>query len=136
VPEYFDNRGLTYAAMGDHDKATADYEQAIHMEQRASFFTNRGDSCQYKDELGTAPNDYDTALRLDPNFALAYNNRAVLYKKMDARANAAFGLRGGAAARSGQRECRQRPSHHDLGNCPVWRWCAAPAERAGLRSIV
>jgi tetratricopeptide (TPR) repeat protein len=88
VPEYFDNRGLTYAAMGDHDKATADYEQAIHMEQRASFFTNRGDSCQYKDELGTAPNDYDTALRLDPNFALAHNNRAVLYKKMDARANA------------------------------------------------
>jgi hypothetical protein len=58
VPEYFDNRGLTYAAMGDHDKATADYEQAIHMEQRASFFTDRGDSCQYKDELGTAPNDY------------------------------------------------------------------------------
>jgi Tfp pilus assembly protein PilF len=27
-------------------------------------------------------------LRLDPNFALAYNNRAVLCKKMDARANA------------------------------------------------
>jgi tetratricopeptide (TPR) repeat protein len=88
VPEYFDDRGLTYAAMGDHDKAIADCEQAIRMEQRASFFTNRGDSCQYRDELGTAPNDHDTALRLDPNFVFAYNNRAVLYKKMDARANA------------------------------------------------
>jgi tetratricopeptide (TPR) repeat protein len=56
VPEYFDNRGLADAAMGDHDKAIADYEQAIRMEQRASFFANRGDSYQYKDELGTAPN--------------------------------------------------------------------------------
>jgi tetratricopeptide (TPR) repeat protein len=32
--------------------------------------------------------DYDTALRLDPNFAQAYNNRAVLYKKMGDRAKA------------------------------------------------
>jgi tetratricopeptide (TPR) repeat protein len=87
--EYFDNRGLTYADMKDYDKAIANYDQALQMEQRANFFTNRGDSYQFKGELGAALSDYDAALKLDPNFALAYNNRAVLYKKMgDDRAKA------------------------------------------------
>ncbi len=88
VSEYYDNRGLTYAAMKEYDKAIADYDQAIRMEQRANFFTNRGDSHQFKNELGAALSDYDAALRLDPNFALAYNNRAVLFKKMGERAKA------------------------------------------------
>ena len=74
--------------MKDYDKAIADYDQAIRMAQRPNFFTNRGDSYQFKGELGTALADYDTALRLDPNFAQAYNNRAVLYKKMGDRAKA------------------------------------------------
>jgi tetratricopeptide (TPR) repeat protein len=133
VPEYFDNRGLTFAAMADYDMAIADYDQAIRMEQRANFFTNRGDSYQYKGELGTALNDYDTALRLDPNFALAYNNRAVLYKKMGEGAGR---LRGGAAPRSRQRECRQRPPHHEVGDRTIRRRCAASAECARPRSLV
>ena len=87
-PEYFDNRGLTYAAMKEYDKAIADYDQAIRLQQRADFFTNRGNSYQFKGELGTALSDYDTALRLDPNFALAHNNRAVLFNKMGERAKA------------------------------------------------
>jgi tetratricopeptide (TPR) repeat protein len=88
VPEYFDNRGLTYAAMHDYDKAVADYDQAIRIEQRANFLTNRGDAYQFKGELGTALEDYNAALRIDPKFALAYNNRAVLFKKMGQRAKA------------------------------------------------
>jgi tetratricopeptide (TPR) repeat protein len=74
--------------MKDYDKAIADYDQALRIEQRANFFTNRGDSYQFKGELGAALDDYNAALRLDPNFALAYNNRAVLYKKMGDRAKA------------------------------------------------
>lgn len=38
--------------------------------------------------LGTALSDYDAALKLDPNFALTYNNRAVLYGKMGERKKA------------------------------------------------
>ena len=88
MAEYYDNRGLAYAELKEYDKAIADYDQAIRMEQRANFLTNRGDSYQFKGELGTALSDYSAALRLDPNFALAYNNRAVLYKKMGERAKA------------------------------------------------
>jgi tetratricopeptide (TPR) repeat protein len=87
-PEYFDNRGLTYAKMKEYDKAIADYDQAIKLQQRANYLTNRGDSYQFKGELGTALDNYNTALKLDPNFALAYNNRAVLYNKMGERAKA------------------------------------------------
>src|SRR5262249_25892371 len=68
--------------------AIADYDQAIRIQQRANFFTNRGNAYQFKGELGTALTDYNSALRLDPNFAKAYNNRAVLYKKMGERAKA------------------------------------------------
>jgi hypothetical protein len=39
-------------------------------------------------ELGAALSDYDAALKLDPNFALTYNNRAVLYGKLDERKKA------------------------------------------------
>ena len=39
-------------------------------------------------ELGTALSDYESALKLDPNFAQTYNNRAVLYKKMGERRKA------------------------------------------------
>jgi len=74
--------------MKDYDKAIVDYDQAIRLQQRANYFTNRGDSYQFKGELGTALDDYNTALRLDPNFALAYNNRAVLYAEMGERAKA------------------------------------------------
>lgn len=88
VPEYFDNRGLTHAALGNYDKAIVDYDQAIRLQPRANFLTNRGDAYQFKNELGSALNDYDAALRLDPAFALAYNNRAVLFKKMNERAKA------------------------------------------------
>lgn len=87
-PEYYDNRGLAYAALGEYDKAIADYDQAIRREQRPNFLTNRGDSYQFKGELGAALSDYDAALKLDPNFAKTYNNRAVLYKKMGERAKA------------------------------------------------
>jgi tetratricopeptide (TPR) repeat protein len=88
MPEYFDNRGLTYADMKEYDKAIADFDQAIRMEARPNFYTNRGDSHQFKGELGAALSDYGSALWIDPNFALAYNNRAVLYKKMGERAKA------------------------------------------------
>jgi tetratricopeptide (TPR) repeat protein len=88
VPEYFDNRGLSYAQQRDYDKAIADYDQAIRIQPKPNFLTNRGDAHQFKGDLNRALADYDTALRLDPKFVLAYNNRAVLFRKMGDRVKA------------------------------------------------
>ena len=75
--------------MKEYDKAIADYDQAIRMEPRANFYTNRGDSYQFKGELGrgAAPITIRRcgSIRIS---RIAYNNRAVLYKKMGERAKA------------------------------------------------
>ena len=88
VPEYFDNRGLSYASNKDYDSAIADYDQAIRLRPKANFLTNRGDSYQFKGDRERAMADYDAALRLDANFSLAYNNRAALWRKAGDRVRA------------------------------------------------
>jgi len=82
VPEYYDNRGLSLAAYGEYDKAIADYDQAAAAGTAGpTSSTKPRRLLPLKGELGAALSDYEAALKLDPNFALTYNNRAVLYKK-------------------------------------------------------
>jgi tetratricopeptide (TPR) repeat protein len=81
VPEYFDNRGLSYAANNDYDRAIADYNEAIRIKPQANFYTNRGDSYIGKGDYDRAIDNYDRALKLNPGFYLAYNNRAVAWRR-------------------------------------------------------
>ena len=80
-PEYFDNRGLDYAANGDYERAIADYNEAIRLKPQANFLTNRGDAYNHKGDYDRAIADYDRAIALNPGFYLAYNNRAAAYDK-------------------------------------------------------
>ena len=68
MPEYFDNRGLSYAANGDYDRAIADYNEAIRITPQANFLTNRGDAYNQKGDYDRAIDDYDRALKLNPGF--------------------------------------------------------------------
>ena len=81
MPEYFDNRGLSYAANGDYDRAIADYNEAIRITPQANFLTNRGDAYNQKGDYDRAIDDYDRALKLNPGFYLAYNNRGAAYRR-------------------------------------------------------
>jgi tetratricopeptide (TPR) repeat protein len=81
MPEYYDNRGLSYADNGDYDRAIADYNEAIRLVPQANFLTDRGDSYQFKGDVDHAIADYDRALALNPGFYLAYNNRGAAYEK-------------------------------------------------------
>src|SRR6185437_14294347 len=47
---------------------------------RAAAYNNRGVEYQNKGELGRAIADYDRAVALDPNLALAFKNRGTAYK--------------------------------------------------------
>jgi tetratricopeptide (TPR) repeat protein len=73
VPEYYDNRGLSYADNGDFDRAITDYNEAIRLSPAANFLTNRGDAYNQK-------HDCDRAIKLNPGFVLAYNNRGVTFR--------------------------------------------------------
>ncbi len=70
MPEYFDNRGLSYAENSDYDRAIADYNEAIRLKPQANFLTDRGDSYNLKGDLDRAIADYDRAVALNPDFSI------------------------------------------------------------------
>src|SRR5712671_45903 len=49
----------------------------------AFAFNNRGIAYNNKDQDDLAIQDYDEAIKLDPNFAAAFSNRGVAYKNKD-----------------------------------------------------
>ena len=78
-PEYYDNRGLSYAENGDYDRALIDFNEAIRLRPQANFLTNRGDTYNHQRNYDRAIADYDRAIALNPGFYLAYNNRGAAY---------------------------------------------------------
>ncbi len=89
VPEYFGNRGLSYAQNNDYDKAIADYDEAIRLRPKANFLANRGDSHRYKGDLDRAMADYErsVAARFELRAGLQ-QSRGVLRRKKGDRVKA------------------------------------------------
>ena len=74
------NRGVAYRAKGDHDRAIADYDEAIRLDPKdAVAYSNRGIAYKDKGDYDRAIADYNEAIGLDPKNAVAYNNRGVAY---------------------------------------------------------
>src|SRR5271166_5333011 len=72
----YNNRGYSYAQNDDHDRAIADYNEAIRLDPNfALAFVNRGWSYERKGQYDRALADYDEAIEADPKYSLAYNNR-------------------------------------------------------------
>jgi lipoprotein NlpI len=73
----FYNRGNAYVLKGDHDKAIADFDQALKLEPKnASIYNNRGNARLDKGESDAAMADFEAAIKTDPRYAAAYFNRA------------------------------------------------------------
>lgn len=72
------NRGVEYAAKGDHDRAIADYSAAIRIDPKfAEAYHNRGTSWASRGEPDRAIADFDAALRLNDKDPDVYHSRAV-----------------------------------------------------------
>ncbi|MFO1099717.1 MAG: tetratricopeptide repeat protein [Xanthobacteraceae bacterium] len=72
----YNNRGWSYSQKDDHDRAIADYDEAIRLDpNNALALVNRGWSYERKGEYDRAIADYDEAMEADPKYSLAYNNR-------------------------------------------------------------
>lgn len=77
----FNNRGNAYIAKQDYDRAIADYDQAIKLDNRFYHaFHNRGVALYLKKNYDRAIADYDEALRLNPKFFEAFNDRGLAYQ--------------------------------------------------------
>jgi tetratricopeptide (TPR) repeat protein len=80
----YNNRGIAYDDKGDHDRAMADYNQAISLDPKdASHYFNRGNAYQDKDDDQHAIADYTKAIALDPKLARAYVKRGISYENAD-----------------------------------------------------
>jgi tetratricopeptide (TPR) repeat protein len=74
-PDHYDSRGSLCARNNAYDRAIADFNEAIRLQPKASYFMNRGNAFNLKGDPDRAIADYDEALRLE--LAMAYNNRGV-----------------------------------------------------------
>ena len=82
------NRGLVYAHMGSYANRTGKpqlrdecYGKAIELcpNESAELYAARAASLDDMHETDRALADYDTAIKIDPNYGTAYNNRGVAH---------------------------------------------------------
>jgi formylglycine-generating enzyme required for sulfatase activity/Tfp pilus assembly protein PilF len=73
-------RGNAYYSTGDHDRAIADYSEAIKLDgKNAAGYANRALAYQGKGDYDHALSDYNQAISLNSNNALAFSHRASLF---------------------------------------------------------
>lgn len=72
----YNNRGISFAALGQGDRAMEDYNESIRIDPRnAAAWNNRGNALLNTNQPERAIADLDEAIRLQPRYAAAYNNR-------------------------------------------------------------
>jgi lipoprotein NlpI len=87
------NRGIEWAAKGEHARAIADYDAAIRIDPKsAEAYFNRGHAWAHRGNSDRAIADYGMAIRLNPKDPAALASRAAewLLKGDYARATADF----------------------------------------------
>jgi lipoprotein NlpI len=87
------NRGIEWAAKGEHQRAIADYDSAIRLDPKfAEAYFNRGHAWANRGDPDRAIADYGAAIRLNPKDPAALASRAAewLLKGEHARAAADF----------------------------------------------
>jgi tetratricopeptide (TPR) repeat protein len=78
------NRGAAFNRMGFHDRAIADYSEAIRLDPNYPLaYTNRGNAKMFVGRFDEALADQETAVRLDSGMALAHHNRGSALFRLD-----------------------------------------------------
>ena len=81
-PAIYNNRGNTYVAIGEVDKALSDLNKAVELKpDYANAYNNLGEAYLSKGKVDEAINHYNKAIELKKDFAEAYNNRGVAYRE-------------------------------------------------------
>jgi tetratricopeptide (TPR) repeat protein len=76
----YNRRGFLYEKRSDHDRALADFNQAIRLDSNlAVVYNNLGWVYNNKGEFDRAIPDFDRAIRLNQNLVIAFTNRALAF---------------------------------------------------------
>ena len=78
--EAYNNRGIAYDNLGQHQRAIENYNEAIRLQpDDASAYYNRGNTCYKLGQYQRSIEDFNTAIRLQPDLAIAYVGRGGAY---------------------------------------------------------
>lgn len=78
----YHNRGVEYEIKNEHEKAKADYNQALRIDaNRSGSLVGRGNAFSNLGDYERAIADYNTALRIDSKDVNAYYNRGLAYER-------------------------------------------------------
>ena len=79
----FYNRAIAHGVKGDHDRAIADYDQAVRLDaNNAKAYYGRANAYYNKRDYQRSISDFDQAIRLSPNVARYYSDRADAYDNL------------------------------------------------------
>ncbi|MFN6229150.1 MAG: tetratricopeptide repeat protein [Dolichospermum sp.] len=81
-PNLYNQKWVVLRDLKKYREAAAAINKAIELSPRAAFYSNRG---VVRDELGDKPgaiDDYNLAIKFNPNYALAYNNRGIVRSEL------------------------------------------------------
>lgn len=73
-------RGMMLYTIGNCFDAILNYGQALAIEQNPRYYANRGVAWADLQHYASALADYETALKIDPNLVITYQNRASLHQ--------------------------------------------------------
>jgi len=80
----YNERGVAYALLDEHDKAIENYTAAIKQNPNlARAYRNRASAYASKGEFKSALPDCEMALKLDDNYVRAYETRRLVYSKLN-----------------------------------------------------
>ena len=80
ISAYYNNRGLAYSKLKQHERAISDYDKALNYNSDLpDVYFNRGISYVEHNQYKLAIIDYDNAIRLNSNNAKYYFNRGNVY---------------------------------------------------------
>ena len=96
--EAYLKRGLIRShSQEDFTGAIDDFTRVIHLQPNAEVYNYRGTAYFWLKQYPKALDDYNEAIALNPNFAIAYYNRAYVYLELKQKTEAITDFRQGAA---------------------------------------
>ncbi|MCE2670628.1 MAG: tetratricopeptide repeat protein [Microcystis sp.] len=80
-PNHYNEKYVVLSELKRYDEELAAITQAINLAPRAAWYYNRGILYYNQQKYKLALDDYNKAIELNPNYALAYYNRGNLYRR-------------------------------------------------------